>query len=276
MPNYSYTHVFTIAGSDSGGAAGIQADLKTFAALGCYGTSAITAVTAQNTLGVTALHPVPPDVIAAQIKAVMDDIKPTAIKIGMLPNLESVEVVAKTLRDYRNIPIIVDPVMISSTGASLTTATAISAMCKELFPIASLLTPNRLEAAVFTGIAINNIEEMKIAAHQLLKHGSYAVLVKGGHLHESNIIHQYADCDNVQFEIQSSYIRSNNTHGTGCTLSAAICAYIAKGETMKAAIQLAEKFVNKAIKEGRTVKTGKGNGPLNHFFQPQPSLRTKI
>jgi hydroxymethylpyrimidine/phosphomethylpyrimidine kinase len=276
MQTYKYTSVLTIAGSDSGGGAGIQADLKTFAALGCYGTSAITAVTAQNTLGVTAIHPVPPHIIAAQITAVMDDIKPSAIKIGMLPDSDTVQMVADILRQYKDVPIIIDPVMASSTGTLLTTTAAISAMCIELFPLATLITPNIQEAAMLTGESIDTVEQMKKSAVQLLEFGSYAVLIKGSHLNEQTITHRYADKNNNQFELQSSFVDSQNTHGTGCTFSAAMSAYLARGETLEKALHLAEEFVHEAIFEGQQVKTGKGSGPLNHFFNPQKLITNKI
>jgi hydroxymethylpyrimidine/phosphomethylpyrimidine kinase len=273
MQNYKYISVLTIAGSDSGGGAGIQADLKTFSALGCYGTSAITAVTAQNTLGVTVIHPVPPEVIAAQIVAVMADIKPSAIKIGLLPNAEAVLAVTTALKRYEDVPIIVDPVMIASTGGSLATAGTLDALRDTLFPIAELITPNIPETTAFTGSIITDIQSMRQAMPFLLKYNSFAVLIKGGHLPGTDICHYYADKNGNQKEIHSSFIETNNTHGTGCTLSAAIAVYIARGEKLHDAILLAEKFVGRALAEGKNVKTGQGSGPLNHFFKPRKLAR---
>jgi len=260
-----YIPVLSIAGSDSGGGAGIQADLKTFAALGCYGTSAITAVTVQNTLGVTAIHPIPAQIVAAQIKAVLDDIKPLAIKIGMMHNADTVKAIAGVISAYPDIPVVVDPVMISSSGRKLMEDDTVVALRQHLFPLITLLTPNMDEAAVLSGIAVNNVEDMKLAAVSIA--GCKAVLVKGGHLSGNHLINVYHDAD-LDFEVASEAIKTNNTHGTGCTLSSAIAAFLARGYDMKTAVTEAGVYLNKAIFAGRNVKLGEGHGPVNHFFDP--------
>jgi hydroxymethylpyrimidine/phosphomethylpyrimidine kinase len=273
MQYYKYCSVLTIAGSDSGGGAGIQADLKTFAALGCFGTSAITAVTAQNTLGITAIHPISPAMIQSQITAVMDDICPVAIKIGMLPDAETVSIVAETLGKYKEIPIILDPVIKATAGIALANAESIQAMRSQLFPLATLITPNLDEAALFGGCNIVNRDDMQAVAQTLLSFGSRAVLVKGGHLKGEMLYNAYAHQDGEESIFSYSYIPSPNTHGTGCTLASAIAAYIARGESLVDAIDSAGNYVNIAIKEGRNVRTGNGCGPLNHFFKPRKLAR---
>lgn len=273
MQCYRYCSVLTIAGSDSGGGAGIQADLKTFAALGCFGTSAITAVTAQNTLGIMAIHPVPPAIVQSQITAVMDDIQPAAVKIGMLPDAETVYIVAETLSKYKGIPIIVDPVIKATTGTDLANQESMQAMKSQLFPIATLITPNLDEAALLTGNKIDGPDSMKTAAEELLSFGSKAVLVKGGHLTGPVLYNIYADQLGETRTFSYPYILSLNTHGTGCTLASAIAANIARGESLQDAIAAAGNYINTAIKEGSNVTTGKGCGPLNHFFKPRKLAR---
>lgn len=275
MQRYKYCSVLTIAGSDSGGGAGIQADLKTFAAHGCFGTSAITAVTAQNTLGITAIHSIPPAVIQSQITAVMDDIEPAAVKIGMLPDAETVFAVAETLKKYKDIPIILDPVIKATVGTELANAESVQAIKSQLFPIATLITPNLNEAVLFTGSDIVNVDGMQAAAQMLLSFGSKAILVKGGHLKGLMLYNVYADQNGEKRIFSYPYIPSANTHGTGCTLASAIAAHIARGESLQDAIAAAGNYVNMAIKAGRNVKTGNGCGPLNHLFRPRKLARVK-
>lgn len=268
MQNYKYLTLLTIAGSDSGGGAGIQADLKTFSALGCYGTSAITAITVQNTLGVSAIHPVPASIVEGQIMAVMNDIKPGAIKIGMLPNIDVVKTVGTVLKNFSGIPIILDPVMSSSSGTLLQSGCTKEAIIEYLFPISTLITPNIDEAMLFTGHPIKKAEDMQLAASLFIELGCNAVLVKGGHLSGNELFNLYAN-KNGETTINSfPHIDTINTHGTGCTLSSAIAAYLVLGESLKMAIKLAGDYVHKAIKEGQYVKTGQGCGPLNHFYNP--------
>lgn len=265
MESFKYLPVLTIAGSDSGGGAGIQADLKTFSALGCFGTSAITAITAQNTLGIFAIHPIPPKIVQKQIIAVMEDIKPLTIKIGMLYSAEITIAVAETLKNYPNIPIIFDPVMSASSGDTLVLKDTVNAFKKYLFPLVTLLTPNLFEAAQLTQQSVTNLEEVRNAAINLLNYRLKNVLIKGGHLQGDELINFYQNQSGVLQLFKSIKIKTNNLHGTGCTLSSAIAAYLAKGFNLLEAIAKAGEFVNQAIKNGINLKIGEGNGPLNPF-----------
>lgn len=264
-----YPSVLTIAGSDSGGGAGIQADIKTISALGCYATSAITAVTVQNTLGVTAIHTIPAAIVQGQITAVMNDVQPMAVKTGMIPDKELVRTIAAALRTYPGIPLIIDPVMIASSGHALVKEEMITAMQQELFPLAVLVTPNLDEAAVLAGFPVRDVQEMKRAAKQILSLGCQAVLVKGGHLKSNQVYDVYLDITGQEQVLQAPYITSHNLHGTGCTLSAAIASLVARGNSLVTAVALAKQYISQAIEAGREAVTGQGHGPLNHFFQPQ-------
>jgi len=268
MSLYRYPSVLTIAGSDSGGGAGIQADLKTFSALGCYGTSAITAVTVQNTLGVNGIHSIPAGIVKGQIIAVMDDIKPAAIKIGMVHHSEMAIAIAETLKSYNNTPVIFDPVMVATSGDKLIKEDTVSVLKTVLFPLMTLITPNLDEAEILTGQRITNVEEMRIAAKILLQTGCAAVLLKGGHLKGKKLYDVYTSADAEEQTFESDYIDSENVHGTGCTLSSAIAAYLALGYAMPAAIEKARTYVHDAILHGKDIRTGEGHGPLNHFFNP--------
>ncbi len=264
----TYHHVLTIAGSDSGGGAGIQADLKTFSALGCFGTSAITAVTVQNTRGVFGIHSIPPGIVRDQITAVIDDIKPSAIKIGMVPTREHCEAVASALHRYA-LPIIVDPVMVATSGDPLLEEGAIEYLQRNLFPIATLVTPNLHEARMLTGIHIETKDDMRFAAQKILDYGSNAVLLKGGHLKSKKLADFYVDTDNNEAFFESDFIDTPNTHGTGCTLSSAIAAYCSQGFALRDAIRQAVQYVHEAIDHGKNIRTGHGHGPLNHFYNPK-------
>nr|WP_206077656.1 bifunctional hydroxymethylpyrimidine kinase/phosphomethylpyrimidine kinase [Pontibacter sp. SGAir0037] len=264
-----YPTVLSIAGSDSGGGAGIQADLKTFSALGCFGTSAITAITAQNTCGVSAVHAVPAAIVQAQIAAVLDDMQPTAIKIGMVPGAGLVETIASQLQQY-NLPLIIDPVLVASSGHHLTNDNTVSILKNRLFPLAELITPNLDEAELITGTSILSLEAMKKGARLLLETGCRAVLLKGGHLKSHRLYDVYLHQNGHEEVFESEAILSGNTHGTGCTLSSAIAAYIALGNELPLAVRKAREYVYQAIDQGKDVKTGQGNGPLNHFFAPLP------
>ncbi|SFW69306.1 bifunctional hydroxymethylpyrimidine kinase/phosphomethylpyrimidine kinase [Chitinophaga sancti] len=264
-----YISVLTIAGSDSGGGAGIQADLKTFSALGCFGTSAITAITVQNTLGVSGIHSIPPDIVAGQIRAVMDDIQPSAIKIGMIHSPELALAIAETLKSYPDLPVVLDPVMVATSGDRLIESETIAILKEQLFPLVSLVTPNLDEAAILANIPLHNLSDMHKAADIILQTGCNAVLVKGGHLAGRELFDVYKDQQNNVQIISSQYIDTENTHGTGCTLSAAIAAYLARGEKLGTAIDKASQYIHTAIAAGQHVQTGKGHGPLNHFFAPE-------
>jgi len=264
----TYIRVLTIAGSDSGGGAGIQADLKTFAALGCYGTSAITALTAQNTLGVSAIHPVPPDFAAAQIAAVFEDIGADAVKIGMLYSAQLIRAVAEQLRKYAAGNIVLDPVMVAQSGDRLLEDDAVGAIRDYLMPLSNVVTPNIPEAEVLVGRRIRSLEDMQAAAHDLGRYGSEAVLLKGGHLEEADSSDLFYLCRENRFvTLAAERITSRNTHGTGCTLSSAIAAYLARGEHLENAVRQAKTYITAALRAGAAYRLGNGHGPVHHFFR---------
>ncbi|RYE10150.1 MAG: bifunctional hydroxymethylpyrimidine kinase/phosphomethylpyrimidine kinase [Sphingobacteriaceae bacterium] len=276
MKKYKYPAVLTIAGSDSGGCAGIQADLKTFAALGCFGTSAITAVTVQNTLGIAGIHSIPPAIVAGQIRLVMDDFKPAAIKIGMVYSAELVYTIAGVIRDYPAVPVILDPVMAATSGDKLIADETVDALQNALFPLAALVTPNLAEAGILINQTVNNLAEMQSAATEILKTNCFAVLVKGGHLSGQKLYNFYADKNSICKTYASEAIDTNNTRGTGCSLSAAIAAYLALGLPLTEAIAAAGNYIHAAIKSGQDVLTGQGNGPINHFFNPSALIKQAL
>lgn len=266
---FTYAPVMTIAGSDSGGGAGIQADLKTFSALGCYGCSAITAITVQNTVGVSGIHSVPEDIVRGQVTAVIDDIQPAAIKIGMLHTSSHVIAVARTLKNYPHIPVVVDPVMIATSGDKLSSGNISAALKEYLFPLAAVVTPNLDEASILTGAAIHDTETMQQAGKQILQFGCTSVLIKGGHLKTDQLFDVWMHKKGQKIIIEAPYIPTNNTHGTGCTLSSAIAAFLAMKNSIPESIQLAHDYTYNAIDQGKDVLTGRGNGPLNHFYAPK-------
>ncbi len=251
----------TIAGSDSGGGAGIQADLKTFSALKVYGACAITAVTAQNTLGVAAVHSLPADMAAAQIHAVMEDIGAHAAKTGMLANAGIIEAVAGQVEKHRIPSLVVDPVMVSKSGHQLLASDAIEALQTLLFPLASLVTPNILEAETLTGFAVRSLEDMERAGSEILKSGCSAVLVKGGHL-PGDAVDVLCTAQGAE-EFRAEKVEQQHTHGTGCTLSAAIAAHLAKGMDLRAAVWSSKEYLTTALAQGLAV--GRGIGPVHHF-----------
>jgi hydroxymethylpyrimidine/phosphomethylpyrimidine kinase len=263
-----YRRVLTIAGSDSGGGAGIQADLKTFAALGCYGMSAITALTAQNTRGVSGIHPVPPAFAAAQIAAVLEDIGADAVKIGMLHSVELIRAVADALKHYQARHIVLDPVMVAQSGDRLLQDDAVGTIAEYLMPLAEVLTPNIPEAEVLVGRALRTRDELRAAARDLAGHGSCSVLIKGGHLeHEDSCDLLYLARENRYVELTAERIRTRNNHGTGCTLSSAIAAHLARGSGLEDAVRQAKEYISHAIRAGAGYTTGRGHGPVHHFFQ---------
>jgi len=269
-----YTVVLSIAGSDSGGGAGIQGDLKTISALGCFGTTAITAVTVQNTMGVTAIYQIPADIVSAQVEAVIEDMKPSAIKIGMVYSAELGRSLVSILKRYPTIPVVCDPVMVATSGDRLMREDTISVLKEQLFPLAQLVTPNLDEAGILADMDIRNVKDMKLAAEKILLFGSDAVLIKGGHLKGEDLFDVYLNKNGDHHVFHSKAIKTNNTHGTGCSLSSAIASYWAVGETMIDAISKAKEYLQQAIAHGKDVKTGDGHGPLNHFFDPE-KLRIK-
>jgi len=253
--------ILTIAGSDSGGGAGIQADLKAVTLLGGYGMSVLTALTAQNTVGVQAIHEVPARFVETQIDSVLSDIGTDAIKTGMLANAEIVEVVAKKIRQYGVKKLVVDPVMVAKSGDSLLRKDAQDALMKRLLPLSTVVTPNLPEASVLAGFKVNSMEEMRKAAHRIHELGGKHVVVKGGHLRGRAIDLLY---DGKRYvEIEGRRIETRNTHGTGCTFASAIATLLARGETVPEAVRKAKTFISMAIQSG--LPLGKGSGPTNPF-----------
>lgn len=272
---FRYPTALTIAGSDSSGGAGIQADLKTFSALGVFGASVITAITAQNTQGVRGIQAVSPEIVKEQLCAVWEDLTIDAVKIGMLHNRTTVRLVAEVLRRFSPPVVILDPVMISTSGSKLMEDEAINALVDELFPLATLLTPNANEAAFLTGIAIRTETDMERAARKLLDLGCQAVLMKGGHLPGDTMTDWLFTRETAQRFTAPAY-STPNTHGTGCTLSSAIAACMAQGNELQEAVRKAKDYVTSAIREGADVRTGKGHGPLNHLFHPVPLIKIPL
>ena len=268
-----YARVLSIAGSDSGGGAGIQADLKTFSALGCYGMTAITAITAQNTCGVTGIHGIPPEMLRAQIDAVVQDIGVDAVKIGMLHSPEVVQVVADAIRRYQLPHVVLDPVMVATSGDRLIAQETAGVLVQELFPLAEVVTPNLDEAGWLLGRRIEGVEALELAAQDLLRLGARAALLKGGHLPGDWVVDvlavQGGEHEQGQgHRLQSQRIATHNGHGTGCTLSSAIAAHLALGLPLQQAVEQARAYILGAIAAGANVTTGRGHGPLNHGYAP--------
>lgn len=255
----------TIAGSDSGGGAGIQADLKTFHAFGVFGTSAITAITAQNTLGVRSVQRVEPHVVADQIHAVVEDFHPAAAKTGMLADAQIIVAVAQALRATKVTRLVIDPVMVAKSGARLLREDAVDALTIELLPLSEVITPNLPEAAILAGRPVASVEDMKIAARVLIERGAKSVLMKGGHLSGNTLVDIYFDGEEW-CEWSDDRLDTRHTHGTGCTLSAAICAGLALGRSRRQAVEEARGFTRLAIETAPGL--GAGHGPLNHWVAP--------
>ena len=265
---YRYPVALTIAGSDSGGGAGIQADIKTFSSLGVFGASAITAITAQNTQGVRGIQAISPEILREQIEAILEDFIVDAVKIGMLHNKDAVKVVSETLSSFQQTSIILDPVMISTSGSKLLEDDAIRTIIDELFPKATLLTPNIPETEYLSGIKINNEADILLAARKLQEKGGNALLIKGGHIPGVETVDRLFINENNPICLVSPTVETFNTHGTGCTLSSAIAAYMALGHSLVEAVRLAKEYMNNALVHGANVCMGKGHGPVNHFFSP--------
>ncbi len=306
-----YYTALTIAGSDSCGGAGIQADIKTMSALGVYAASAITAITVQNTTGVFDIQKIEPHIVSGQIKAVMDDIHPDAIKIGMVNDAETIHAIAETLKEYapsthspskdsnhqHPFYLTIDPVMVSTSGCRLMQADALDFFIKELLPLATLLTPNIPEAEILAGMKIQNVDDIRLAATRIIQLGCDNVLIKGGHFDgeektdflfekndfEKNDFKNTADClceeregtTYLETKYKGETVHTRNTHGTGCTLSSAITSFLARGSKMENAIASAKKYLSDAIYAGKNVEIGKGHGPVNHFHAPLKLLMTK-
>ena len=252
----------TIAGSDSGGGAGVQADLKTFHAFGVFGTSAVTAITAQNTLGVSAVHPVPAEVVRAQIDAVAVDLCPRALKTGMLATAELVDVVAEAIATHSLRACVMDPVMVAASGHRLLEPDAEATLARRLLPRAALVTPNLHEAALLTGTEVDSLAAMRAAARHLVKMGAGAALVKGGHLPSGEAADVFWD-GSGELIWRRPRIATRHVHGTGCTLSAAVAAGLARGTRLPEAVDAAIDFVARAIASAPGL--GAGGGPVNHF-----------
>jgi len=255
--------VVTIAGSDSGGGAGIQADLKTFAAFGVYGASAITAITAQNTLGVARVQELPVDMVEAQINAVMSDIGADAVKTGMLASAPIVKAVAASIRQHGAGKVVVDPVMIAASGDRLLKESAVESYKTHLFPVATVVTPNVPEAEALTGMKVKVVVHMRAAAQAIHKFGPRFVLMKGGHLEGDESVDVLYDGAHFR-EFRAERIKTTSTHGTGCTLSSAIASGLAHGRTVEDSVALAKAYVTDALRHAFPV--GKGRGPLNHLY----------
>ncbi|MDK8285488.1 bifunctional hydroxymethylpyrimidine kinase/phosphomethylpyrimidine kinase [Dialister micraerophilus] len=256
--------LFTIAGSDSSGGAGIQADLKTFSALGTYGMSCICSITAQNTQGVTDVQNINVKTVISQLEAVYDDIEPDGVKTGMLSTPEITQAVTEFLKKRNKSPLVVDPVMVATTGARLMEEAAIKVYKEELFPISTLITPNIQEAEVLADMEIKTLEDMKIAAKKIMNYKCNAVLIKGGHLinDATDLLYngeRFIEYKGVKYE-------TKNTHGTGCTLSSALAVYLAKGYTLEDSVRKAKKYITNAIENAVNNSVGHGNGPVAHFW----------
>lgn len=260
-----YKKTLTIAGSDPSGGAGIQADIKTMSALGCYAASAITAVVDENTCGVTGVMPVPPTFVKGQIKSVMDDIEPDAIKIGMVYSQELVEVIAETLSRYSVKNIVIDPVMVATSGDALSNGLIAQAITETLAPMGRLITPNIPEAEVLLGEKIN-ADNMESAAKELAAKTRTSVLLKAGHL-EGNVLTDilYNAESGETLRLSSPKVDTRNTHGTGCTLSSAVASFLAHGHGLNDAVGLAKEYISNAIKAGAEYNIGHGHGPVHHF-----------
>lgn len=259
--------VLTIAGSDSGGGAGIQADIKTISAHQCYAASAITAVTVQNTLGVQAVHPVPVAIIEQQVCAVLDDIGADAVKIGMLHNVEVVHSVARLLLKYNCRNVVLDPVMVSTSGHRLIEEQAVDAMMDELLPLARVITPNIPEAELLLGTPLSAQDDLYLAAQRLSDRFRTSVLLKAGHLTEDRLVDILYNRETGELcELPSRRIASRNTHGTGCTMSSALASCLAKGYSLTDAARSAKQYINDAILAAVDQQIGHGHGPVHHFY----------
>ena len=262
-----YNRVLTIAGSDSGGGAGIQADIKTISAMGCYAASAITAITVQNTLGVQAVHPVPLDILEGQIDEVLSDIGADAIKIGMLHSAEVVNLVADMIRKYEIRNVVLDPVMVSTSGHRLIEEDAVEVIMRRLMPLARVITPNIPEAEILAGCSISGEDVFDEIARKLSGNTGVSVLLKAGHLSGDSLVDYFYNAeDGTMTKLPSKRVHTRKTHGTGCTLSSAFAAALAKGEDLTTAAVSAKKYIEQAIISGADYEIGGGHGPVNHFW----------
>lgn len=276
MKKYKYPSVLTIAGFDGSGGAGIQADIKTISALGCYATSVLTALPVQNTQGVKNIFSIPIKAVAEQLETIMEDIVPDTIKIGMIHTPELVDIIVKKLQEYKHIPIVFDPVMVATSGHRLIEEETIGAIIEKLFPIADIITPNMDEAAILSKIKVETLKDMQLAGEHIKELGCKNILLKGGHQKTEIITSLLLDESNTYHSFEFNRIETNNTHGSGCTLSAAIASFLAMGKSIYEAVELGQQYVYNAISCGADTKTGGGNGPLNHFFNPQKLIKNEM
>lgn len=264
-----YIQVLSIAGSDSSAGAGVQADMKTISALGCYASCVVTSITAQNTIGVYEIENVSAPLVLSQLRCVLEDLQPKVIKIGMVNNSQTIKAIIEGLSNYPYKHLIIDPIIFSTSGKRLLESDAVAVFCNELLPLATLITPNIPETEVLSGMKITQEEDIKRAAERIQSLYHTALLIKGGHWEGETkkdwLFDQHGRLDIFEFPT----IYSPNTHGTGCTLSAAISAFLAKGLPLQKAVNEAKIYLSNAIKAGQQVDIGKGNGPLNHFYNPQ-------
>lgn len=262
-----YCRVLTIAGSDSGGGAGIQADIKTISAMGCFATSAITAVTVQNTMGVEAIHPIPLEILAGQIDAVLSDIGTDAIKIGMLHSTEVVNIVADKIEKYGVKNVVLDPVMVSTSGHRLIEKSAIEVLKSRLMPLVRVITPNLPETEILLKRKISSEKEFPEVAKQLSHNVGVSVFLKAGHLTGEMLVDYFYNVETDEMvALPSKRVFTRNTHGTGCTLSSAFAAVLAQGESLTKAAQSAKRYIENAIISGAKYEIGHGHGPVDHFF----------
>ncbi len=273
---FRYPTALTIAGSDSSGGAGIQADLKTFSALGVYGMSAITSITAQNTQGVRGIQSVAPDILRGQLEAVFEDSTIDAVKTGMLHNSETIRIIADIADRFKPSYLVVDPVMIATSGSRLIEDEAVEAIVSLLFRRCSLLTPNIDEAQFLTGLTIQTPADMEQAARRLMQMGCRAVLMKGGHLEGEEMTDILCCEGEAPLRLQSPKIHTPHTHGTGCTFSSAITALLAVGNPLPEAVKQAKDYITRALEAGADTFVGKGHGPVNHFFAPLPLRKIRL
>lgn len=272
-----YFRVLTIAGSDSGGGAGIQADIKTISAMGCYASSAITAVTVQNTLGVQAVHPIPLDILEGQIDAILSDIGADAIKIGMLHSTKVVNLVAEMIEKYGIRNVVLDPVMVSTSGHKLIEDDAIESIKNRLIPLSRVITPNIPEAEILSGCKISSDQDFEQIAKKLSFNKSVSVLLKAGHLDNDCLVDYFYNIeDNTITLLPSKRVQTKNTHGTGCTLSSAFASALARGEDLTVASKSAKKYIEQAIVSGAEYEIGHGHCPVNHGFNPLKMLTNEV
>lgn len=276
MKKYRYISTLTIAGFDPSGGAGIQADIKTMSALGCFATSVLTALPVQNTMGVRAIYPIPYQAVKEQIEIILEDIFPDALKIGMVHTSELVTTIVKTLSKYPKIPIVFDPVMVATSGHRLIEDETIQSIVSKLFPIADIITPNLDEAGILAKMNIETVEDMYLAGKKIKKLGAKNILLKGGHLKAAQLTSLFFSEDDEIHEFHFEKYLTTNTHGSGCSLSSAIASYLAQGKSILEAVTLGQNYVKEAIYHGKDVLVGEGNGPLNHFFNPQKIIKNEL